>query len=152
MKILTKIFSVLLCLSLASFVFSGCNKDDDGEIANTMTLRGVKYGIAMGIYFSDGQFTHIDVDTSQGDDNLHGYGQFASSMIGKTTPAADAAFDISFNPMSGPSIDPVIKSGNITIKKVEKGLHIVVDCVEVDGQKFYMDYLAESEADFNARQ
>ena len=73
-------------------------------------------------------------------------------MIGMTTPAADASFGISFNPMSGRSIAAVIKSGNITNKMVEKGLHIVVDCVEADGQKFYMDYLAESEADFNARQ
>ena len=54
-------------------------------------------------------------------------------------------FFLSFNPQSGPSIDPVIESGTVTIKKVNDGLFILVDCKEEGGEKFTMNLLAKDE-------
>ena len=144
MKKLLVFAALLLAFSVA---FISCNKDDD-EITNTMLIRGTKLPIGQGLYQfyqdQDGGYYNLDVETTMKDDNLHGYGGFPASYVGKTTDLKGAFF-LSFNPMTGNSIDPVIKSGTVKIKEVKGGLHIIVDCVETNGDKFTMNFLAEDE-------
>lgn len=154
-----KLFSIILGLVCAAglvFTVSGCdngneeNETTDG-ITNTMTIRGANLEIDFAIYFGDEKVTNIDVDTKGEMEKLHGHGYFDSAWIGKTTDL-QGEFFLSFNPMTGSSIDPEIKSGTIKINKVEKGLHIIVDAVETSGEAFKMNFLAEDEESFNARQ
>jgi len=97
----------------------------------------------MALYAKYDDFYNFDLDAG-GENGIHGYGGFEASMVGKTT-ALSGPFFMSFNPMSGPSINPVIKSGTVKITEVEKGLHIVVDAVEENGEALKMNVLAEDE-------
>ncbi len=138
---------LLFAVALVTLTLVSCSDDDDdagSEITNTMLLRGQTYPIEMALYFAvdNGQFYNLDCDTKGG--SLHGYGGFDGSMVGKTTQL-NGRFFLSFNPQSGPSIDPVIESGTVTIKKVSDGLFILVDCKEEGGQKFTMNFLAKDE-------
>ena len=148
-----KLFSIILGLVCAAglvFAVSGCDKED-GEATNTMTLRGNTFSIDYALFTDHGEITRLHVHTP-GDEGLSGFGEVPSSWIGKTTKL-EGEFFLSFNPQSGAaSIDPEIKSGTVKITKVEKKLHVVVDAVEESGDKFKMDYLAEDEESFNARQ
>ena len=137
---------MLFAVALFTLTFVSCGDDEEegGEITNTMLLRGQTYPIEMALFFAEqgGQFYNLDCDTKGG--TLHGYGGFEGSLIGKTTPLP-GPFYLSFNPQQGRSIDPVIKSGSVTIKEVKDGLFILVDCVEESGEKFMMNFLAKDE-------
>ena len=69
---------------------------------------------------------------------------FISQLFRKTTQLSGRFF-LSFNPQSGTSINPVIESGTVTIKRVNDGLFILVDCKE-GGQRFTMSFLAKDES------
>lgn len=148
MKKLFIFAALLLAFSLA---FVSCNKDEN-EITNTMTLRGEKLPIRQALYAPMGQGQdgveryNLDVNTTLGADNILGYTHegFPASYIGKTTELSGDFF-LNFNPMEGNTIYVVIKSGTMKIKEVKGGLHFVVDCVETNGEKFYMNFLAEDE-------
>ena len=150
-----KLFSILLglvCVAGLVFAVSGCNKED-AEISNTITIRGATLEIDHAIYSPHGEnATGLHVQTKGGDKGLFGWGEFDSAWIGKTTNLKGEFF-MSFNPNDGgPSIDPEIKSGTFKVSKVEKGLHVIVDAVETNGYAFKMNFLAEDEDSFNARQ
>ena len=134
-----KLFSILAIALAFVAVFSSCKKEED-TISNTMTVRGQSYKIVHAICANQQGFCHVDVDTEGG--TLHGYGGFESSLIGKTTDLKGDFF-LSFNPMSGPSIDPVIKSGTCKITEVKGGLNLIVDAVEQGGDKFKMSVFLE---------
>ena len=140
-----RFFSILAVALAFVAAFSSCKKDDEEEkITNTITIRGTTLNIRMALYAKYDDFYNFDLDAGEEDSNLHGYGGFEASMVGKTTDLKDDFF-MSFNPMSGPSIDPQIKSGTVKITEVEKGLHIIVDAVEYSGDKFKINVLAEDE-------
>lgn len=125
----------ILFLALAAFMsmaLLSCSKEGDA-VTNTMTVRGQNYKIVHAICANMDGYCHIDLDT-QGD-GLHGYGGCDASMIGKTTDLKGDFF-LSFNPMSGNSIDPVIKSGTCKMTEVKGGINMVVDAVEESGDKF----------------
>lgn len=127
----------ILFLALAAFMsmaLLSCNKEDDA-VTNTMTVRGQDYKIVHAICANMNGYCRVDIDTEGS--ALHGYGGFDSSMIGKTTDLKGVFF-LSFNPMSGSSIDPDIKSGTCKITEVKDGLNLVVDAVEQGGKKFKM--------------
>ena len=140
MKNFFRILAVALAFTVA---FSSCSKEQDDEITNTITLRGSTLTINMALYAKYEDYYNFDLDAG-GDNGIHGYGGFEASMVGKTTDLKGPFF-LSFNPMSGPSIDPVIKSGTVKITEVEKGLHVVVDAVEEGGDIFKINVLAEDE-------
>lgn len=144
---------MLFAVALVTLTLFSCSDDDDNDsgsgssITNTMVLRGQTYPIEIALYFAhedgqNGKFYNLDCDTKGG--GLHGYGGFEGALVGKTTPLKGRFF-LSFNPQSGPSIDPVIESGSVTIKQVSDGLHILVDCKEEGGEKFTMNFLAKDE-------
>jgi hypothetical protein len=139
-----KLFSILAIALVAVAVFSSCNKEEN--VTNKMTLRGHTYSIEHAICGNFQGFYNLDVDTTGGDDNIHGYGGFDAEWVGKTTNLSGPFF-LSFNPMSGPSIDPVIKSGTVKITETKGGLNIKVDCVETTGDKFTMDFFAEDKGE-----
>ena len=140
-----KIFSILAVALAFVAAFSSCKKEDEEEkITNTITIRGATLNIRMALYAKYDDFYNFDLDAGEEDSNLHGYGGFEASMVGKTTDLKGQFF-MSFNPMSGNSIVPQIKSGTVKITEVEKGLHIVVDAVEESGDKFKINVLAEDE-------
>ena len=130
---------LLALVVLGTIAAVSCNKEDD-KITNKMVLRGQTYTFVHAICANMQGFVHVDLDTKGG--VLHGYGGFESSLIGKTTDLKGGFF-LSFNPQEGPSIDPQIKSGTVTVKEVDKGLHIKVDAVEEGGEKFTMDVYTE---------
>ena len=142
---------LLFAMALFTLTFVACGDDDDDEetgnnITNIMVLRGTTYPIEMPLFFAEenGLFYNLDCDTKGG--VLHGYGGFEGSLVGKTTPLKGQFF-LSFNPQSGGySIDPIIASGSVTIKKVNEGLWILVDCKEESGDIFTMNFLAKDEA------
>ena len=138
-----KFFSILVValVAIAAFSTVSCKKEDDSKVTNTMTVRGSTYKIVHAICAIQNGFVHMDVDTENG--VLHGYGGFEEELIGKTTDFKGKDFFLSFNPQSGPSIDPVIKSGTVKITKVEGGLNVKVDCVEDGFGAFTMDFFAE---------
>ncbi len=143
----------LACVAGLVFAVSSCdNKDEEEvEVTNTMILGGNTYEFEMVIYaegHQEGAY-HLDCDTKNS--VYHGHGEFPKSWVGKTTELKGEFFE-EFNPQSGASYKPDIKSGTIKITKKDKGLHILVDAVETSGSKFKMNVLAETEADFNARQ
>ena len=140
MKNFFRILAVALAFSVA---FSSCSKEQDDEITNTITLRGSTLTINMALYAKYEDYYNFDLDAG-GDNGIQGYGGFEASMVGKTTDLKGPFF-LSFNPMIGPSIDPVIKSGTVKITEVEKGLHVVVDAVEEGGDVFKINVLAEDE-------
>ena len=136
-KILFLAFAVLMSLALLS-----CKKEKD-EVTNTMTLRGETFKIVHAICRDSGDFWDVDLDTS-GENNLHGYGGFESKMLGKTTDLKGDFF-LSFNPQSGGSICPNIKSGTCKITEVKGGINIIVDSIEEgkDAYKFKMSVFVE---------
>ena len=150
-----KLFSIILGLVCAAglvFAVSGCNKEDETKISNTITIRGATLELDHAIYSTHEGITGLHVQTKGGDKGLFGWGDFDSAWIGKTTNLKGEFF-MSFNPNDGgPSIDPEIKSGTFKVSKVEKGLHVIVDAVETNGDAFKMNFLAEDEDSFNARQ
>ena len=135
---------VILAVALASaLAFTSCTKDkDNSQITNTLTIRGSKLAINMAMYAIYQDYVNFGPEATQ----LHDYGGFPSSWIGKTTNL-DGPFFMSFNPMEGPSIDPVIKSGTVTVTKLTDGRlhHVVVDAVETNGDKFLMNVGAYDE-------
>ena len=152
-----KLFSMILGLVCAAglvFAVSGCDKDKDNEnaITNTITIRGATLKVDLAMYHLYNDYYNFDLDTV-GENGLHGYGGFDAAWVGKTTDLKGPFF-LSFNPMEGNSIDPVIKSGTVKITEVEGGLHVLVDAVEENGEKFKMDVLAEDETkiDWDSRQ
>ena len=150
-----KLFSMILGLVCAAglvFAVSGCDKEDEAAISNTMTLDGTTYEFEAVIYHEghmSADYYHLDCDTKNS--TLHGHGEFLKSWVGKTTDLKGEFFE-EFNPQSGDSYIPNIKSGTIKITKTEKGLHIIVDATETSGKAFKMNVLAEDEESFNARQ
>ena len=141
-----KLFSILLGLVCAAglvFAVSGCDKEDEAAISNTMTIRGTTLKIDMALYALYDDYYNFDLDAG-GENGLHGYGGFDAAWVGKTTDLKGPFF-MSFNPMEGNSIDPVIKSGTVKITKVEGGLHVLVDAVEENGDKLKINVLAEDE-------
>ena len=150
-----KLFSMILGLVCAAglvFAVSGCDKEDEGAISNTLTIRGTTLNVRIALYAlyegEDGGYYNFDVDAGDPDTGLHGYGGFDAAWVGKTTDLKGPFF-LSFNPMEGNSIDPVIKSGTVKITEVKGGLHVLVDAVEENGDKFKMDVLAEDETKIN---
>ena len=137
-----KLFGILAIMLAFAAAFSSCKKEDP-EITNTLTIRGTTLTINMALFAKYDDFYNFDLDAG-GDNGLHGYGGFPAEYVGKTTDLKGPFF-MSFNPMTGNSIDPVIKSGTVKITEVEKGLHIIVDAVEEGGDKFKMNVLAEDE-------
>lgn len=141
---------LFFAVALFTLTLVSCSDDeeDGNEITNTMVLRGQTYPIEMALYFAEenGQFYNLDCDTQGG--TLHGYGGFEGSWVGKTTQLKGNFF-LSFNPQTGRSIDPVIESGSVTIKKVSNGLFILVDCKEEGGEKFTMNFLAKDERSYH---
>lgn len=153
-----KLFSMILGLVCAAglvFAVSGCDKGDkeDGTISNTLTIRGTTLNVRIALYQlyedEEGGFYNFDVDAGSPDNGLHGYGGFDAAWVGKTTDLKGPFF-LSFNPQQGGhSIDPVIKSGTVKITEVKGGLHVLVDAVEENGDKFKLDVLAEDETKIN---
>ena len=138
-----KFFSILVValVAIAAFSTVSCKMEDDSKVTNTMTVRGSTYKIVHAICAIQNGFVHMDVDTENG--VLHGYGGFEEELIGKTTDFKGKDFFLSFNPQSGPSIDPVIKSGTCKITEVSGGLNLIVDAVEQGGDKFKMSVFLE---------
>ena len=150
-----KLFSMILGLVCAAglvFAVSGCDKEDGGAISNTLTIRGATLNVRIALYQfyeeEGGGYYNFDVDAGDPDTGLHGFGGFDAAWVGKTTDLKGPFF-LSFNPMEGNSIDPVIKSGTVKITEVKGGLHVLVDAVEENGDKFKMDVLAEDETKIN---
>ena len=142
-----KILAILAVALAAALAFTSCKKDD--VASNTLTIRGAKLNVSTAIYAivqDEGQgFVNFDIDAGPEATQLHGYGGFPAEYIGKTTPL-EGDFFLSFNPMSGPSIDPVIQSGTVTVTQVSGGkIHVKVDAVETNGEKFIMDCVAYDE-------
>lgn len=135
-----KLFSILAIALAFVAVFSSCKKEDE-EVTNTMTLRGQNYTFVHAICANFGGAYRVDVDTA-GEYGLHGFGEFEASMVGKTTDLKGDFF-LSFNPMSGNSIDPQIKSGTCKITEAKGGLNLIVDAVEQGGDKFKMSVFLE---------
>ena len=128
----------LAMMLLVAFAAVSCTKED--KITDTLTLRGNTYKIVHAICGGyEAAFYNMDIDTEEG---IHGYGGFDADWVGKTTDLKGRFF-LSFNPMSGNSIDPVVKSGTVTIKKVEKGMNVIVDAVEETGDKLKMSVFVE---------
>ena len=140
-----KLFIVLTIAIAGALAFTSCTKDkDNSQVTNTITIRGSKLAINMAmyaIYQEQGEgYVNFDLDAGPEATQLHGYGGFPSSWIGKTTNLSGPFF-MSFNPMEGPSIDPVIKSGTVTITKLTDGrLHVVVDAVvrKIRSSRFHL--------------
>ena len=151
-----KLFSMILGLVCAAglvFAVSGCDKEDEGAISNTLTIRGTTLNVRIALYQlyeeEGGGYYNFDVDAGSPDNGLHGYGGFDAAWVGKTTDLKGPFF-LSFNPQDGGnSIDPVIKSGTVKITEVKGGLHVLVDAVEESGDKFKLDVLAEDETKIN---
>ena len=137
-----KFFVILTVALVSALTFTSCTKDN-AQITNTLTVRGAKLAVNMAmyaVYQEEGEgYVNFDLDAGPEATQLHGYGGFPSSWIGKTTNLSGAFF-MSFNPMEGPSIDPVIKSGTVTVTKLTDGrLHVVVDAVETNGDKLLLN-------------
>ena len=146
-------FAATICI--AAFSFTGCDdeKDDDNNaISQTIEINGIKYQNVFGMYFQDSESSeiHIDIDTEyNGDDNVHGYGFFDASLIGKTVDlTTDSLFNIAFNYMDGGYFEPQYKSGSLTIKKVSKGYHILLNSTQADNKAFKMDLLMIDEQEY----
>ena len=139
-----KVFAIIAIAAIGALFFTSCNKggtkdDEKTAITNTLNIRGSSLPVRMCIYAIYDEFVNFDIDAGSEDAGLHGYGGFPADWIGKTTQLSGPFF-LSFNPMSGPSIDPEIKSGTVTITQLETGkLHVVVDAVETDGTKFALN-------------
>ena len=137
----------LVCAAGLVFAVSGCDKEDEAAISNTMTIRGTTLKIDMALYALYDDYYNFDLDAG-GENGLHGYGGFDAAWVGKTTDLKGPFF-MSFNPMEGNSIDPVIKSGTVKITEVKGGLHVLVDAVEENGDKLKINVLAEDETKIN---
>ncbi len=148
-----KIITLMTIALVGALSFTSCNKDKEetDEITNTMEIRGSKLPVTMAIYAIYDDFVNFDMDAGKEESNLHGYGGFPKSYIGKTTQLKDEFF-MSYNPMQGPSIDPVIKSGTVTVTQVSSNkLHVVVDAVETNGDKLLINCAVydETKIDWN---
>ena len=144
-----RIITIVAIALVSALAFSSCTKDKTDEITNTILIRGAKLPVTMGMYAIYDDFVNFDMDAGAEASNLHGYGGFPKSYIGKTTQLSGQFF-MSYNPMEGPSIDPVIKSGTVTITEVEPHkLHVVVDAVETSGDKFQINCAAYDETVIN---
>lgn len=152
------LFAFAACIS--AFAFISCDDEEGTEegnaISQTIEIAGVKYSNVLGLYHqSEGSDEiHIDIDTNiAGDDNVHGYGGFDASLIGKTVDMAkDPLFNIAFNFMDGGYFEPRYKSGTLTITKKDKGYHILLNSVHADDSAFKMDMLLIDEEEFNKTQ
>ncbi len=139
-----KLFRILVVALAVVTAFSSCQKDEE-EITNTLTVRGSTLKIRMALYAKYEDYYNFDLDAGGEDSGLHGYGGFDASWVGKTTDLKGRFF-MSFNPQAGgSSIDPVIKSGTVSITEVKGGLHVVVDAIEEGGEKLKLNVLAEDE-------
>lgn len=139
-----KIFAIVAIALVSALAFSSCTKEKT-EITNTMQIRGAKLAVTMAMYAITDDFVNFDMDAGPEATQLHGYGGFPKAWIGKTTQL-NGDFFMSYNPMEGASIDPVIKSGTVTITQVAANkLHIVVDAVETSGEKFQINCAAYDE-------
>lgn len=150
------LFAFAVCIS--AFAFVGCTDDEEEEntISQTIEIQGIKYSKVLGLYhqFEGSDEINIDIDTNiAGDDNVHGYGYFDASLIGKTVDMAqDSLFNIAFNFMDGGYFEPRYKSGTLTITKKDKGYHILLNSVHADDSAFKMDMLLIDEEEFNKTQ
>ena len=137
------------------------NGGDEGDdqtkpSGNVLVIRGSELPILISVYAiyeEEGEgYVNFDVDAGPDEDhNLHGYGGFDAAWIGKTTQL-EGNFFLSFNPMEGPSIDPVIKSGTVTVTQVAEGkLRVEVDAVETNGEAFklYCNSYDETKIDWD---
>ena len=134
------LFMAAVCT--AAFTFTSCDKDDDDDdnvddaISQTIEINGVKYDKVLGLYHQwEGESEiNMDIDTDfDGDDNVHGYGSFDSTLVGKTVDlTTDSLFNIAFNYMNGGYFAPNYKSGSLTIKKVSAGYHILLNSTQAD--------------------
>lgn len=137
---------IIATIALAGVLaFSSCTKDETKEITNTMEIRGAKLPVNMAMYAPYDDFVNFDMDAGPEASNLHGYGGFPLSWIGKTTQL-NGHFFMAYNPEEGPSINPEIKSGTVTIIQVATNkLHIIVDAVETNGDKLLINCAAYDE-------
>lgn len=141
-----KLFSIILGLVCAAglvFAVSGCNKEDEATATNTMTLLGNTYEFELVMFAKNGDMYHVDATTKNS--VWHGHGDFPASWVGKTTNLEGEFFQ-EYNPQTGPSHVPNIKSGTMKVTETDKGLHIVVDAVETSGDAFKLNILAEDES------
>ena len=155
-------FAATICI--AAFSFTGCDdeKDDDNNaISQTIEIGGIKYQKVLGLYhqWEEGGAINIDIDTDfDGDNNVHGFGEFDEKLVGKTVDlTTDSLFNISFNylepdPIYQWNFTPNYKSGTLTISKVSKGYHILLNSIHSDGKAFKMDLLMIDEEEFNRSQ
>ena len=154
------LFAFAVCVS--AFAIIGCTDDDNNNkgnenaISQTIEIQGVKYSNVLGLYhqFEGEDEINIDIDTDfTGDNNVHGFGYFDASLIGKTVQLTDdSQFNISFNYMTGGNFTPRYKSGTLTITKKDKGYHILLNSVNADDSAFKMDMLLIDEEEFNRSQ
>lgn len=151
------LFAFAVCISALAFV--GCSddeKDEENAISQTIEIAGVKYSKVLGLYHqSEGSDEiRIDIDTDlSGENNVHGYGYFDASLIGKTVDmATNSLFNIAFNFMDGGYFEPQYKSGTLTITKKDKGYHILLNSVHADDSAFKIDMLLIDEEEFNKSQ
>lgn len=150
------LFMAAVCI--AAFTFTSCDNDDDDDdaISQTIEIDGVKYSKVLGLYhqWEGSSDINMDIDTNiQGDDNVHGYGYFDASLVGKTVDlTTDSLFNIAFNFMNGGYFEPNYKSGSLTIKKVSNGYHILLNSTQTDNKAFKMDLILIDEEEFNKSQ
>jgi len=137
-----KIIGILVLALAFIAVFSACNKEEE-TITNTIETGGNTYKIVYSACGLFGGAYHMDCDTENG---IHGHGEFPASYVGKTTDLKGDFF-LEFNPQSGPSFIPKIKSGTVTVKEADKGFNITVDAVENGGGKFKMSVYTEDKGE-----
>ena len=138
-----KLFTILAITLAAAMAFTSCKKDEADT--NVLIIRGSKLPVTISLYAIYQDQVNFDVDAGPEATNLHGYGGFPASWIGKTTQL-NGNFFLSFNPMQGASIDPVIKSGTVTITQIDDAhIKVVVDATETNGQPLALNCIAYDE-------
>ena len=153
---LFKLFALTIMAAGALFMSSSCSTPDGGEekVENILIIKGQTYPLLFTMYaeMEPGMY-HIDLNTKEfGDHNqIHGYGnlEFPGGLVKVDVSKQDPIYTSGFNWNVGGGFYAAeeFKSGTQSVKRTSSTtMHIVIDCIDKDGDRFYLNAEAQDES------
>lgn len=170
-----KLLSMAILAASGLLLSSACSDDNKGnegneeqqEVQNILIIKGNTYNVKYALYMGgqggdEGGMYGIDLDTEffgteEEQNQIHGYGKIVWDGNDVTVDVAkqDAIYTSGFNWLSGGGYYEAdnYKSGTQTVKNGKNGtIILIVDCIDKDGDRFYLNVEAVDEDTFNAMQ
>ena len=152
---LFKLFALTIMAAGALFMSSSCSTPETGgdKVENVLIIKGQTYPLLFTMYaeMEPGMY-HIDLNTKEfGDHNqIHGYGnlEFSGDQVKVDVSKQDPIYTSGFNWNLGGGFYAAdeFKSGTQSVKKTSSTtMHIVIDCIDKDGDRFYLNAEAQDE-------